>query len=146
MLNDIQRLREATGAGVMDCKRALDDTKGDFEAATDLIKERGLVKAEKKSQRSTSAGLLETYVHNGRVGVLLELRCETDFVARADAFRQLAHELVMQIAAMNPADIEALNEQLCIKDESMTIEDLVKKNIALLGENIRIEKFCRYEL
>lgn len=146
MLNDIQRLREATGAGVMDCKRALDDTKGDFEAAMDLIKERGLVKAEKKSQRSTGAGLLETYVHNGRVGVLLELRCETDFVARADAFRQLAHELVMQIAAMEPADVEALTKQLYIKDESVTIKDLVKKNIALLGENIRIEKFCRYEL
>ena len=146
MLNDIQRLREATGAGVMDCKRALDDAKNDFEAAVDLIKERGLVKAEKKSERSTGAGLLETYVHNGRVGVLLELRCETDFVARADAFRQLAHELVMQIAAMNPADIDVLSKQPCIKDESMTIEDLVKKNIALLGENIRIEKFCRYEL
>lgn len=146
MLKDIQRLREITGAGVMDCKRALDDAQGDFEAALNLIRERGLVKAEKKSDRSTGAGLLETYVHNNRVGVLLELRCETDFVARAEAFRQLAHELVMQIAAMNPADVEILIKQPYIKDESMIIEDLIKKNIALLGENIKIERFCRYEL
>jgi len=143
---DIQRLREATGAGVMDCKKALTDSGGDFDKAIALIEEKGVVKAEKKADRATGAGILESYIHNGRVGVLLELRCETDFVARSEPFRVLAHDLVMHIAALNPANSETLNKQPFVKDPNITVAEVVKGVIAKTGENIRIEKFCRYEL
>lgn len=143
---DIQRLREATGAGVMDCKRALADARGDFDEAVKLINERGVVKAEKKATRATGAGFLESYIHNGRIGVLLELRCETDFVARSEPFRSLAHELAMHIAAADPGDTAALLKQPYIRDEFMTVEALVKGVIAKVGENIRVERFVRYEL
>lgn len=143
---DVSKLREMTGAGIMDCKRALDDAGGDFEKAKALIMERGMVKAEKKADRATGAGILEAYVHNNRVGVMLDLRCETDFVVRSDPFRALAKELVMQIAAMNPADAAELLAQPYIKDPSMTVEQLIKSVIAKVGENMRVEKFCRYEL
>ncbi|MDD5060974.1 MAG: translation elongation factor Ts [Candidatus Marinimicrobia bacterium] len=142
----IQKLRDATGAGVMSCKKAYAEAKGDFDKAVALIKEWGLVKVEQKSDRSTGAGLLETYIHNDRVGVMLELRCESDFVARSDVFKGLSHNLVMQIAAMEPADIENLLSQPFIKDESITIDSLVKDAIARLGENIQVKRFCRYEL
>ncbi|HEY4497105.1 MAG TPA: translation elongation factor Ts [Candidatus Paceibacterota bacterium] len=143
---DVQRLREATNAGVMDCKRALEDAVGDFEKAVSLIKERGLVKAEKKSSREAKSGIVESYVHNNRVGVLLELNCETDFVAREESFRELAHNIVMQIAAMNPQTNEELLAQSFIKDDKMTIEDLIKSAIAKIGENIQVGKFIRYEI
>jgi len=143
---DVQKLREATGAGVMECKRALEEAKGDFTKAINLIQERGVIRAEKKSDRKTGAGILESYVHNNRVGVLLELRCETDFVVRSDPFRELAHDLVMHIAAMNPNDVTGLLAQPYIRDEAITIERLIKNTIAKTGENIRVERFCRYEL
>lgn len=146
MVNDIQKLREITGAGVMECKKAFDEAKGDFEAAKSIIFERGLTRAEKKSERSTGAGLLETYVHNNRVGVILEMRCETDFVAKNEMFKELAHNIVMHIAALNPASVEELLAQGFVKDDSMTIEQLVKNTIGKIGENIRVEKFCRYEI
>lgn len=146
MKEEVLKLREATGAGVMDCKKALDDAKGDFAAALKLIQERGLAKAEKKAERSTGAGLLEAFVHNGRVGVLLLLRCETDFVARADKFKELAHDLAMQVAAMNPADIEDMAKQSFIKDPGRTVEEVIKNAIAVIGENIKVEKFARYEI
>lgn len=144
--SDVQKLREATGAGVMECKRALEETKGDLDKAVALIHEKGMIRAEKKSDRKTGAGILESYVHNNRVGVLLELRCETDFVVRSDPFRELAHNLVMHIAAMNPADVSVLLAQPYIRDDSTTIEKLVKNTIAKTGENIKVERFCRYEL
>ena len=146
MVNDIQQLREATGAGVMECKKAFTDAKGDFKDAMRLIEERGLAKADKKSARATGAGFLESYIHNGRVGVLLELHCETDFVARAEPFKALAHALVLQIAASAPENPAALLAQPYIRDESMTVEQFVKGTIAKVGENIRIERFVRYEL
>lgn len=146
MFNDIQKLRELTGAGVMECKKALASAAGDFEKAIAVIHEMGLVKAEKKGERLTGAGLLESYVHNERVGVLLELRCETDFAARNPLFKELAHNLTMQIAAMNPEGVEDLLEQVYIKDESITVETLIKQAIAKIGENIRVERFCRYEI
>ncbi len=144
MVNDVQKLREATGAGIMECKRALQDAKGDFESALKLIAERGLAKADKKADRTTGAGLLEAYVHNGRVGVLLEVRCETDFVAHADPLKTLAHELVMQIAAMSPQTVDELLAQPYIKDEKMAVRDLIKGVIAKVGENIKIERFSRF--
>jgi elongation factor Ts len=146
MVNNIQKLREITGAGVMDCKKALEDAKGDFDAAVKLIGERGLLKAEKKQGRSTGAGFLESFVHNGRVGVLLQIHAETDFVVRSEPFRELAHELAMQIAAMDPADVPTLLAQPYIKDESKKVSDIIKGVMAKVGENIKVEKFCRYEL
>ncbi|MEK7062275.1 MAG: translation elongation factor Ts [Patescibacteria group bacterium] len=146
MINQVQKLREITSAGVMECKKALEDVNGDFDKALTLIHERGLTRAEKKGERTTGAGLLHSYIHNERVGVLLELRCETDFVARNPMFKELAHNLAMHIAAMNPADISDLMKQNYVKDDSLVIENLVKGVIAKLGENIKVEKFCRYEL
>jgi len=146
MVNNVQKLREITGAGIMECKKALDDAKGDLDKAVQIIQERGIVRAEKKADRKTGAGVLESYIHNNRVGVLLELRCETDFVARGELFRQLAHDLVMHIAAMNPANLEELMRQPFIKDAAMNIEIMIKGVIAKTGENVRVEKFCRYEL
>lgn len=143
---DVQKLREMTGAGIMECKRALEDAGGDFDKATAIIGERGLIKAEKKTARETGAGLLESYIHNGRVGVLLELRMETDFVARAEPVKELAHNLAMHIAAMNPEDIGALLSQPYVKDESQTVESVIKHTIAKVGENIRVAKFMRYQL
>lgn len=145
-LSDVQRLREATGAGVMDCKKALQDAGGDFDKAAALINERGLIKAEKKFERSTGAGILESYVHNGRVGVLLEMRCETDFVARSQPMKDLTHDLVMQIASMNPENVDELLAQPFVKDPAQTVENVIKQTIAKIGENLRIARFMRYEL
>ncbi len=143
---EVQKLREATGAGIMDCKRALVDVNFDYEKAKALIMERGLVKAERKADRATGAGILESYIHNNRVGVMLDLRCETDFVVRSEPFRTLAHELAMQIAAMNPADNAALLAQPYVREPSATVDAYIKGIISKVGENIRIERFCRYEL
>jgi len=146
MKGQIQKLRELTGAGVMECKKALQKADGDFDKAISIIHEEGLVRAEKKKERATGAGILESYLHNERVGVLLELHCETDFVGRSKEFKELAHDLAMQIAAMDPINIEDLLKQMYIKDETLTVEDLIKRTIAKLGENIRVERFCRYEI
>lgn len=130
----------------MECKKALEDAGGDFDKAAQIINERGLVKAEKKAGRTTGAAVLESYVHNNRVGVLLELRCETDFVAHSDPFKELAHNLVMHIAAMNPANVEEMLKQPYIRDDKTTIEALVKGVVAKTGENVQVARFCRYEL
>lgn len=143
---EIQKLRDATGAGIMDCKRALEEAKGDFDKALEIIREKGLTRAESKKERSTGAGLIETYVHNDRVGVLSILRTETDFVARTDDFRKLSHEIAMQIAAMAPENVEELLKQPYIKDPNQNVEGLIKSAIGKLGENIQVEKFCRYEI
>lgn len=145
MLKDIERLREATGAGVMECKRALTEAGGDFDKAIAIIHERGFNRAEKKKDRATGAGFLHAHIHNERVGVLLDIRAETDFVVRSDEFRELAHSLALQIIAMNPADAKELLGQPFVKDESLTVEEVVKRAIAKLGENINIERFTRYE-
>lgn len=130
----------------MECKKALSDAGGNFDAALKLIAERGLAKAAKKADRATGAGHLEAYIHNGRVGVLLDLRSETDFVARGELFRELAHNLALHIAAAAPQNPDALLAQPYIRDEVMTVQDLIKSVIAKVGENIRVERFCRYEL
>lgn len=146
MNNDIVRLRAETGAGVMDAKRALDDAKGDFAAAVKIILERGLAKADKKQDRSTGAGFLATYVHNNRVGVLLDIRCETDFVVRSEPFQTLAHDIAMHISAVAPENVEELLAQPYVRDESISIQDFIKQTVAKVGENIKIERFTRYEL
>src|SRR3989344_3546431 len=146
MKDQVQKLRDITSAGVMDCKRALQESDDDLDKAVAIIHEKGLAKAERKSERATGAGLLHSYIHNERVGVLLELRCETDFAARNDDFKELAHNLAMHIAAMNPSGAEELMVQNYVKDESVDIEGLIKSTIAKVGENIKVEKFCRYEI
>jgi elongation factor Ts len=143
---DIQKLREETGAGVMECKRALDEAGGDMERALELIKARGFAKAEKRVGRDTGAGVIMSYVHNGRIGVLVDVRAETDFVVRSEPFQALAHELAMQIAAVSAENVEELLKQPYIKDETKTVEDMVKDVIARVGENVRVNAFSRLEL
>lgn len=143
----LKKLREETSAGVADCRAALEDAKGDYEKAKKLIVERGLEKASKKEGKETSQGIIESYIHgNGKVGVLVDLRCETDFVARTDEFKALAHELTLQIAAMMPKDVKELLESAYIRDAKLTMQDLVKQTIAKVGENITIAKFTRMQL
>jgi len=143
---DVAKLREETGAGVMECSKALSEANGDFEKAKKIIFERGFARAEKKAQRSTASGVIETYVHNGRIGVMVELRCETDFVARNEEFKNLAKNVAMQVASMNPASVDKLLSQPFVKDESITMGDMLTQAIAKIGENMKIERFCRYEL
>lgn len=145
--DDVKRLREETGAGVMDCKRALDESKGDFERAKGLIKERGLAKAKEKADREAKEGIVEAYVHaGGRIGAMVELSSETDFVARNPDFRGLAKEIAMQVAAMDPTDVDQLLGQPYIRDSSKTIGELVTTIAATTGENVRVKRFKRFEL
>jgi elongation factor Ts len=157
----VRQLREETGAGVMDCKRALTEAAGDFDKAKEVLRQRGLAAAEKKAGRVAAQGLIESYIHaGGRIGVLLELNCESDFVARTDDFRALAHDLAMQVAALAPTYIRAedvpaetqvepneiLLNQPFIRDAGVTIQDLIRNNIARLGENIQVRRFVRFSL
>jgi elongation factor Ts len=142
----VQKLRELTGAGIMDCKRALDETNGDFDAAVKVIHERGMAKVEKRADRETGAGMVKSYVHNDRIGVMVELRAETDFVVRSEPFQNLAHEITMQLTAMPAQNVEELMEQEYIKDPSKKVSDLVKDVIGRVGENVRVNQFYRIEL
>ena len=145
--DEVKRLREETGAGVMDCKRALEESKGDFERAKALIKERGLAKAQKKSDREAKEGIVEAYVHaGGRIGAMVEVSSETDFVARNPEFRELAKELAMQVAAMDPKDVDELLEQVYIRDASKKVGELVTGIAATTGENVRVRRFKRFQL
>lgn len=146
MLELVKKLREETGAGVMDAQKALAEARGDFEKAKKIIQKSGAMKAAKKAERKTGAGWIEDYVHDGKIGVLLEMAAETDFVTKNEEFRNLAHELVLQIAAMNPKDEKALLKQEYIKDPSIIVGDLVQAAIAKIGENIIIKRFVRYEV
>ena len=188
----IKELRALTGAGVLDAKRALEDAGGDFDQAASALREKGLARAAKRSEREASEGLIEVYSHLGnRVGVMVELNCETDFVAMNDQFQELAHDLALHVAAMAPRylsreevpqgdldrQLEELRsqalregkpenivekivqgrlskfyaenvilEQPFVKDDSVTVEDLIKNAISKLGENIILRRFVRYEL
>lgn len=188
----VKALRERTGAGVLDCKRALEETGGDLEEATRLLRQRGLAIATKKAGRLAREGLVEAYIHaGGRLGALVEINCETDFVARTEEFQRLAHDLAMQVVASNPhylrpedippevieekkrlflSELEGQNkpehlwerivegkleryyDQVCllrqpfIKDEGLTVKEVIIEGIAKLGENIVLRRFARYEL
>ena len=145
--DEVKRLREETGAGVMDCKRALEEAKGDFDRAKSLIKERGLARAQKKAGREAKEGIVEAYIHGGgRIGALVELSSETDFVARNDDFRELAREIAMQVAAMDPQDVDELLTQTYIRDASKTVGELVTTLAATTGENVRVRRFARFQL
>jgi elongation factor Ts len=188
----IAQLREKTGAGIVDVKAALDETNGDMTAAEELLRKKGILKAGKKSDRVAGEGIVYSYIHGGgKVGVMLELRCETDFVARTEGFVQLAHDIALHIAAMNPLYLDetavpaelvekereiykaelaeskkpeeimakildgkvqkyysdiCLLKQAFIKDESMTVEDVIKHGISKMGENIQMKRFVRFHL
>lgn len=188
----IKELRQVTGAGVLDAKKVLTETNGDFERAVDILREKGLAKAAKRAARDANEGVIELYAHPGnRVGVMLELNCETDFVGRNEQFRELAHDLALHIAAMSPryinvADVPAdeleremgvlraqalaegkpaaivdkiisgrvnkfyeeicLMEQPFIKDDKVKIKDLINNAKSLMGENVMVRRFARYEL
>jgi elongation factor Ts len=158
----VKSLREKTGAGIMDSKRALEEVGGDEAKAVDILREKGLASAAKRAGRATSEGVIESYIHSGgRVGALVQLSSETDFVARTDEFSELARELAMQVAAMNPkyvdrdsvpedagevGDDELLMEQAYIRDPGQTVGDLVKVLAGKTGENVHVGRFARYEL
>jgi elongation factor Ts len=145
-LDQLKKLREETSAGVSDCKQALEDAGGDYEKAKKLLMERGLEKAAKKEGKETSEGVVEAYIHGGKVGVLVEVRSETDFVARNDEFKKLAHEIALQVAAMNPKNVEELLKSAYIRDPKLSIDALIKLTIAKVGENITVAKFHRMAL
>ena len=161
-LEQIKALREQTGAGILACKNALQKTSGNLDEAVAMLREQGLVIVAKKATRETKDGVVESYIHSGsRVGALIEMNCETDFVARTEEFRELAHSLAMQVAAMRPLYINreeipsgedvnpeeaCLLEQPFIKDSSKTVRDLINEIVAKVGENIRVRRFSRYSL
>ena len=188
----VKELRESTGAGVLDCKKALEEANGDFEKAIQVLRRRGLAIAAKKAGRATEEGLIEAYVHpGGRIAALIELNCETDFVARTEDFKGLAHDLAMQVAAIDPqyvapedippdvleeekakyraqaqemgkplpvveriveGRLKSFYNEVCllrqpfIKDDDISVEELIAEKIAKLGENIVVRRFVRYEL
>lgn len=141
----VQKLRDITSAGVMDCRKALIESNGDIDAAVKIIHEKGLAKVEKRSDRETGAGLVLSYVHNDRIGVLIRLSAETDFVVRSEPFKTLAHDLAMHIAAAAPKNAEELLAQPYVKDESRTVKDVVGEVIAKVGENVTVGEFYRIE-
>lgn len=170
---DVRRLRADTGAGVMDCKRALEAAGGDLERAKETLRQRGLASAAKRAEREAREGVVEAYIHaGGRVGALVELSSETDFVARNPEFRELARNIAMQVAAMSPQVVSedelgpedrarlvkehgdekralesaVLLRQPYIKDSSRTIADLVTALAATTGENVRVRRFARFQL
>lgn len=145
--NQVKQLRDKTGASIMECKKALSQAKGDEKKALRILQEKGRLTAMKKSERKAEEGIIEAYIHsNKKIGVLLELKCETDFVARNDEFKELAHDLAMHIAGMGSKDEESLLEEPFVKNEEITVKDLIDEKIAKLGENIKLGKFVRYEL
>lgn len=190
-IEDIKKLKELTGIGLTDAKQALVDAEGDFDKALEALRKKGLTKAEKKGDRETREGLIESYVHGGRIGVIAEVNCETDFVARLPEFKEFAHQIAMQIAAMAPrystmedvpSDVyeakkaellesddlkkkpenmrdqivegqlkkhfaeQVLAEQPFVLDDTKTVGELIKEQVALRGENVRVSQFKRIEL
>ncbi len=147
MMDKIKELREKTGAGVMDAKKALEEAKGNMAKAEELIAQRGLTKAANKADREVKSGRVYAYIHStGRVGAMVEVACETDFVANTEDFTSLCKEIAMQVASMDPADVEVLLAQDYIRDGSKTIGDLVKALIAKTGENIKVIRLVRFRL
>ncbi len=146
-MSDIKKLRAETGAGVMDAKRALEESDGDFKAATEWVKQKGLARAEKKADRETKEGYVATYVHtNNKIAAMVEILCETDFVARNDEFQKMADEVAMQVASMDPSDVDELLKQEYIRDPKQTIEELVKTTSGKIGEKFVVNRFIRYQV
>lgn len=160
--DDVKRLRNETGAGMLDCKNALEEAGGDFDKAKDILRKKGIDVAASRGGRTTAEGVVHSYIHhNGRLGVLIELNCETDFVARTDDFRELAQKIAVHIAGTAPLYVSkeeipegqdedpkevALLSQPYVQDDSVTIDDLIKETIGKTGENVRVRRFARFEL
>jgi len=143
----IRKLREQTGAPVIRVKKVLEEVGGDEKKAFGILQKEGFEKAEKRKERTTSQGLIETYVHHsGKVASVVELLCETDFVARNEIFKELAHNLALQVASLGAKDAEELLGQEFIKDPTKKIQDLVKEVIAKTGENVRVGRVFRVQL
>jgi len=158
----VKALRDLSMAGIMECRNALLETEGNEEEALRILKERSLFRVQKKAERSANQGVIEAYIHTGgHIGAIVEINCETDFVARTDEFKELAHHLAMQVAALSPqfvsdkeipqgADIDpqeaCLLLQPYIKSPDMTIQDIINETIAKVGENIKVRRFARFEL
>ena len=155
----VRALRDQTGAGIMDCKEALEKSDGDMEKATQALREKGVASAGKRVGKDTTEGVIETYLHTGgRVGAMVELGCETDFVARTEEFQKLAHDIAMQVAAMGPVYIDkgeiedgdtrppaqiSLMQQPFIKNGSLSVGEMVTELAGKVGENIRVVRFTR---
>jgi elongation factor Ts len=158
----IKALRSQTGAGIMDCKWALEQANGDLDEALAILHEKGAATVAKKSSRVTEEGLVESYIHSGgRMGAMVEVNCETDFVARTPEFKELAHNIAMQVVAMAPLYVDSadipdgeehnpqeacLLQQTFIKDDAKTVQDLVIEAVAKLGENVRVRRFARFSI
>ena len=161
-VDQIKALRELTGAGIMECRNALQEAEGDLSKAQQILKDKGIARAESKASRETREGVVEAYIHSGsRIGALVEVNCETDFVSRIPEFKELAHHLTMQVAAMAPEYVDRAEmpeddprnpEEVCllqqpfIKDPSIVVQDLVTELAARVGENVRVRRFARFAL
>ena len=145
-INKVKRLRELTGVGITDAKKALVNAAGDFDKALEQMRKYGLTKAEKRGEREARSGLVGTYSHDGRIGVVVEVNCETDFVAKTDEFKNLVKDLTLQIAASESKEVEELLDEPFVKNPDQTAGDYVKEHIAKLGESIVIRRFSRLEL
>ena len=146
-IDQIKQLRQDTGVSISECKKALEGARGDINLAKEILKKWGKEFAQKQADKEVKEGLIATYLHpDKKIGVILEINCETDFVAKSEDFQKLAHELCLQIAAMNPENIDSLFLQPWIKEETKTVKDLMQSFIVKLGENILIKRFNRYEI
>ena len=146
-VQDVKMLRQMSGLSMIRCKEALDETGGDFQKAKEVLRKQGAKITEKKASRQTSAGIVDSYIHaGGKKGSLVQLLCETDFVARNEKFKELAHDIAMQIVVVDPANEAELLASLFIKDESKSIKDRIDDAVSLLGENIKLGKFYIIEL
>ncbi len=145
-IDDIRKLREITGVGMTDAKKALLEVGGDFDKALEEMKQKGLAKAGKRAEREARSGLIGSYVHDGKIGVLVEVNCETDFVAKTDEFKDLVKDLCLHVAASDPSDVKELLEQEFVKDPSKSIDQYIKEHIAKLGENVVVARFSRIVL
>ena len=147
MINSVKKLREQTGLSVADIKNALTEANGNEAKALEILNSSGHKIAEKKISREAKEGVVESYIHNNKkIGAIVVLHCETDFVAKSPDFKDLAHDLAMQIASMDPKDIDELLKQPFIKEQETTIKGLIDGNIAKLGENIRVGDFVRFSV
>ena len=160
-IDQIKQLREVTGVSISECKKALQEANGDGAKAKEILRKRGQDFAKKRIEKEAGQGIIESYIHPGKkIGTMLELRCESDFVAKSEDFQKLAHELCLQIAAISPEEVDELHSsppfanarvtellrQPWIKDESKNIKELIEEHIAKFGENIILKRFIRYEL
>ena len=145
-MSQIKDLREKTGAGVMDAKKALEESNGDMTKAAEWVRQRGLAKAAKKADREAKQGIIASYVHMDKIASLVELNCETDFVALNDQFQKLGKEIAMQVSSMAPETIEELLAQQYNRDPKKTIDELIKELSGKIGEKMEVKRFVRYQV